>query len=79
MKDFEEGLALANASQFANGFAIFTQSGYYGHKDSFFGDLHVLGWGGVAFYTEAKSVTSRCFAEGTTLKVTTWKRNIARA
>lgn len=107
VKDFEEGLHVANASRFANGSAIFTQNGYYarefvrrthagmvginvgipvpvsvfpfsGHKDSFFGDLHVLGRDGVAFYTEAKTVTSRWFADETTLKVTTWEGNIAR-
>jgi malonate-semialdehyde dehydrogenase (acetylating)/methylmalonate-semialdehyde dehydrogenase len=51
---------------------------FSGHKDSFFGDLHVLGRDGVAFYTEAKTVTSRWFADETTLKVTTWEGNIAR-
>jgi malonate-semialdehyde dehydrogenase (acetylating)/methylmalonate-semialdehyde dehydrogenase len=29
VKDFEEGLALMNASEFANGSVIYTQSGYY--------------------------------------------------
>lgn len=72
VKDFEEGLAIMNASEFANGSCIFTQNGYYarefarqthagmvginvgipvpisvfpfsGHKNSFFGDLHVMG------------------------------------
>ncbi len=40
--------------------------GYFpfaGHKDSFFGDLHVLGRDGMAFYTESKCVTSRWFTE----------------
>jgi len=32
VKDFEEGLALANASEFANGSSIFTQSGYYARE-----------------------------------------------
>ena len=27
--DFEEGLAIMNASRFANGSCIFTESGYY--------------------------------------------------
>ena len=92
VKDFEEGLALMNASEFANGSVIYTQSGYYarefarrthggmvginvgipvplgvfgftGHKNSFFGDLHVMGTDGVRFYTEQKSVTSHWFSE----------------
>jgi len=40
--------------------------GYFpfaGHKESFFGDLHVLGKDGMAFYTESKCVTSRWFSE----------------
>lgn len=32
VKDFEEGLAIANASEFANGSSIFTQSGYYARE-----------------------------------------------
>jgi malonate-semialdehyde dehydrogenase (acetylating)/methylmalonate-semialdehyde dehydrogenase len=96
-----------NSNPFANGSAIFTQSGYYarefvrqthagmvgvnvgipvpisvfpfsGHKDSFFGDLHVLGKDGVAFYTEAKSVTTRWFVEGQAVKMSTWEGNISR-
>ncbi len=101
--DFEEGLALANGSRFANGSCIYTENGYYarefvrrthagmvgvnvgipvpvaffpfaGHKQSFFGDLHVLGKDGIAFYTEAKCVTTRWFSEEDkqTKKVTTW-------
>ncbi len=90
--DFEAGLALMNASQFANGSVIYTQNGYAarefvrrthggmvginvgipvplgifgftGHKDSFFGDLHVMGTDGVRFYTELKSVTAHWFSE----------------
>ena len=30
--DFEEGLAIANASRFANGACIFTESGYYARE-----------------------------------------------
>ncbi len=92
VKDFEEGLALMNESEFANGSVIFTQNGYYarefsrrthggmvgvnvgipvpagmfpfsGHKNSFFGDLHVLGKDGLRFYTESKVVTTRWFDE----------------
>ena len=29
VKDYEEGLAIMNASEFANGSAIYTQNGYY--------------------------------------------------
>jgi malonate-semialdehyde dehydrogenase (acetylating)/methylmalonate-semialdehyde dehydrogenase len=92
VKDFEEGLALMNASEFGNGSVIYTQSGYYarefarrthggmvginvgipvplgifgftGHKNSFFGDLHVMGTDGVRFFTEQKSVTAHWFSE----------------
>ncbi|MCL5021971.1 MAG: CoA-acylating methylmalonate-semialdehyde dehydrogenase [Nitrospirae bacterium] len=109
VKDFEEGLAVANASPFANGSCIFTRDGYYarefarrshagmvginvgipvpvsvfpfaGHKNSFFGDLHVMGRDGVAFYTEAKCVTSRWFGEEdkTECRISTWEGTIAR-
>lgn len=109
VKDFEEGLAIANASEFANGSSIFTQSGYYarefarrthagmvginvgipvpmsgfpfcGHKNSFFGDLHVMGEDGVAFYTETKAVTSRWFSEEEKkeTKVGTWDGTMSR-
>jgi len=36
---------------------------FTGHKQSFFGDLHVLGKDGVRFYTETKAVTTRWFDE----------------
>lgn len=109
VKDFEEGLAIMNASPFANGSCIFTQNGYYarefaqrthagmvginvgipvpvsvfpfaGHKNSFFGDLHVMGKDGVAFYTEAKCVTSRWFSEEDKkeTKITTWEGTVTR-
>jgi malonate-semialdehyde dehydrogenase (acetylating)/methylmalonate-semialdehyde dehydrogenase len=109
VKDFEEGLAIMNANRFANGSAIFTQSGHYareftrrthagmvgvnvgipvpisyfpfaGHKDSFFGDLHIMGRDGVAFYTEAKCVTSRWFGEEEKkeTKISTWEGTITR-
>jgi len=92
VKDFEEGIQLMNANQFANGSAIYTQNGYYsreftrrtdagmvginvgipvpvgmfpfsGHKNSFFGDLHVMGFDGIRFYTETKCVTTHWFDE----------------
>ena len=109
VKDFEEGMAIMNASRFANGSCIFTQNGNYarefvrrthggmvgvnvgipvpisyfpfaGHKDSFFGDLHVMGRDGVAFYTESKCVTSRWFGEEEKkeTKVSTWDGTITR-
>ena len=108
VKDFEEGLALMNASRFANGSVIYTQNGYYarqfshqthggmvginvgipvpvgifgftGHKQSFFGDLHVMGRDGFIFFTETKNVTATWFAEGESLfdgKVDTWDGTI---
>lgn len=109
VKDFEEGLAVMNANEFANGSCIFTQSGYYarefalrthagnvginvgipipivyfpfaGHKNSFFGDLHTQGKDAIAFYTEAKNVTSRWFSEEDkkAQKVSTWEGTISR-
>jgi malonate-semialdehyde dehydrogenase (acetylating)/methylmalonate-semialdehyde dehydrogenase len=53
---------------------------FAGHKDSFFGDLHVMGKDGVAFYTEAKCVTSRWFSEEDKQekKVSTWEGTITR-
>lgn len=36
---------------------------FSGHKNSFFGDLHVLGTDGIRFYTESKCVTTRWFDE----------------
>jgi len=109
VRDFEEGLAVANASRFANGSCIFTESGYYarefarrthagmvginvgipvpvsffpfsGHKQSFFGDKHVLGMDGIDFFTEVKCVTSRWFTEEDKRaeKITTWEGTTAR-
>jgi malonate-semialdehyde dehydrogenase (acetylating)/methylmalonate-semialdehyde dehydrogenase len=53
---------------------------FAGHKDSFFGDLHVMGRDGVAFYTESKCVTSRWFGEEEKkeTKVGTWEGTITR-
>jgi malonate-semialdehyde dehydrogenase (acetylating) / methylmalonate-semialdehyde dehydrogenase len=104
---FEEGLALMNASRFANGSVIYTQNGYYarefakrtdggmvginvgipvplgifgftGHKQSFFGDLHVMGRDGFAFFTETKNVSSTWFSEeeAASCKVDTWDGTI---
>jgi hypothetical protein len=53
---------------------------FSGHKDSFFGDLHVMGKDGVAFYTETKAVTSHSFSkeEIKETKVGTWDGTIFR-
>ncbi len=108
-KDFNEGLAIMNASPFANGSCIFTNSGHYareftrhtdggmvginvgipvplgffpfsGHKDSFFGDLHVLGRDGLRFYTQQKTVTTKWVSpdESEKAKVSTWEGTINR-
>lgn len=37
--------------------------GFTGHKNSFFGDLHMMGTDGVRFFTEQKSVTAHWFSE----------------
>ena len=109
VKDFDEGIRLINASEFANGASIFTRSGYHarefarridagmvgvnvgipvpisafsfsGHKGSFFGDLHVMGRDGVAFFTEIKAVTSYWYDEQDLKgdKVGTWEGTISR-
>ncbi len=53
---------------------------FSGHKNSFFGDLHVMGKDGVAFYTEVKSVTSKWFTEEDSKdKISTWEGTISRA
>ncbi|MCU0281197.1 MAG: CoA-acylating methylmalonate-semialdehyde dehydrogenase [Acidimicrobiia bacterium] len=109
VKDFDEGIALINSSEFANGASIFTRSGYHarefarrihggmvginvgipvpisvfpfsGHKSSFYGDLHVMGRDGVAFFTETKAVTSYWFDEADMRgdKVGTWEGTINR-
>jgi malonate-semialdehyde dehydrogenase (acetylating)/methylmalonate-semialdehyde dehydrogenase len=53
---------------------------FSGHKDSFFGDLHINGRDGVAFFTEAKCVTSRWFdeEEKKKTKVGTWEGTTSR-
>ena len=53
---------------------------FSGHKNSFFGDLHVMGPDGVAFFTEAKAVTSYWF-DAEDMKgerVGTWEGTITR-
>ena len=53
--------------------------GFTGHKQSFFGDLHVMGRDGFAFYTETKNVTSTWFSEEeeAETKVDTWDGTIS--
>ncbi len=53
---------------------------FTGHKQSFFGDLHVMGKDGVAFFTESKCVTSRWFTEEDRkqTRVNTWDGTIHR-
>ena len=47
---------------------------FSGNKDSFFGDLHVLGKDGVRFFTRAKTVTTHWFDEHSAKKaVGTWE------
>ncbi len=110
VSNFEEGVEIINASEFANGSTIFTRSGHHarefarridggmvgvnvgipvpisvfpfsGHKNSFYGDLHVMGRDGVAFFTETKTVTSYWFNEGDLRgdKVGTWEGTISRS
>lgn len=52
--------------------------GFTGHKQSFFGDLHVMGRDGFAFFTETKNVTQTWFSEDaeTNEKVDTWDGTI---
>jgi malonate-semialdehyde dehydrogenase (acetylating) / methylmalonate-semialdehyde dehydrogenase len=52
--------------------------GFTGHKQSFFGDLHVMGRDGFAFFTETKNVTHTWFSEDSEIssKVDTWDGTI---
>ncbi|MDJ0664876.1 MAG: CoA-acylating methylmalonate-semialdehyde dehydrogenase [Acidimicrobiia bacterium] len=54
---------------------------FSGHKNSFFGDLHVMGKDGIMFYTESKAVTSYWFDEQALKgeKVGTWEGTITRS
>lgn len=51
---------------------------FTGHKDSFFGDLHVLGKDGVRFFTETKAVTTKWFddEEMKRTRVDTWDGSV---
>ncbi len=52
--------------------------GFTGHKQSFFGDLHVMGQDGFKFFTESKCVTQTWFPEEGEIsgKVDTWDGTI---
>jgi malonate-semialdehyde dehydrogenase (acetylating)/methylmalonate-semialdehyde dehydrogenase len=54
---------------------------FCGHKNSFYGDLHVMGTDGLMFYTETKAVTSHWFDEEGLKggKVGTWEGTISRS
>lgn len=51
---------------------------FTGHKQSFFGDLHILGKDGLRFYTETKAVTTKWFEDGKTksIAVDTWDGSV---
>ena len=52
---------------------------FSGNKESFFGDLHVLGKDGVRFYTRAKTVTKHWYDETSRHKVVgTWEGTVER-
>ncbi len=53
---------------------------FSGHKDSFFGDLHVLGTDGIRFFTETKCVTTRWFTEADKQQkqISTWEGTVNR-
>lgn len=52
---------------------------FSGNKDSFFGDLHVLGKDGVRFYTRAKTVTKHWYDETSCHRtVSTWEGTVER-
>jgi malonate-semialdehyde dehydrogenase (acetylating)/methylmalonate-semialdehyde dehydrogenase len=54
---------------------------FSGHKNSFFGDLHVMGKDGIAFFTETKAVTTYWFDDADLKgdKVGTWEGTITRS
>ena len=57
--DFEEGLEVANSSEFANGSAIFTQSGYYSASSR---DVRTPGWSGSTSASQYRFRPSRSAA-----------------
>ena len=52
---------------------------FSGNKESFFGDLHVLGKDGVRFYTRAKTVTTHWYDDSSRHRaVDTWEGSVER-
>lgn len=52
---------------------------FSGNKESFFGDLHVLGKDGIHFYTRAKTVTKHWYDETSRYRaVNTWEGTVER-
>ncbi len=52
---------------------------FSGNKDSFFGDLHVLGEDGVRFFTRAKTVTKHWYDESSGKRsIDTWEGTVER-
>jgi malonate-semialdehyde dehydrogenase (acetylating)/methylmalonate-semialdehyde dehydrogenase len=53
--------------------------GFTGHKQSFFGDLHIMGKDGFTFFTESRCVTQTWFPETdfASCKVDTWDGTIS--
>ena len=52
---------------------------FSGNKESFYGDLHVLGKDGIRFYTRAKTVTKHWYDESSAHKtVSTWEGTVER-
>ena len=51
---------------------------FTGHKQSFFGDLHVLGKDGVRFFTETKAITTKWFDDEEKMQtvVDTWDGSV---
>ncbi len=54
---------------------------FTGHKNSFFGDLHVMGRDGIMFFTDTKAVTSYWFDDDALKgeKVGTWEGTMTRS
>ena len=89
VKNYEEGIAIMNANPFANGSAIFTQSGYYARRFAMETDGGMVGINvGIpvptayfpfsgnkdSFFTRAKTVTTHWFDEKSAHReVRTWE------
>ena len=52
---------------------------FSGNKDSFYGDLHVLGRDGIRFYTRAKTITRHWYDQSSVKKtISTWEGTVER-